>query len=302
MQTNHFKLAVIGFGEAGRAFASGWVRPKGMELVAYDPKAAVPATRASFEAVADASGVTLATSSTDAVERAGAVFSLVTADRAHEAARESAAHIAPGTFFFDCNSCSPATKAASAEVIEAAGGRYVDVAVMAPVHPKRHETPILLSGPEAEAAIPFLISLGMLPRVAGGRVGEASSIKMLRSVMIKGLEALTAEAMLAARKAGVEAAVIASLQASDPGIDWEKRSAYNLERMMAHGERRAAEMREVAATLRDLGLPDRMASAIVDWQTEIAALKLEGGEVSLADRADRILGALANPQQDRDAP
>ncbi len=111
---------------------------------------------------------------------------------------------------------------------------------MAPVHPKRHETPILLSGPEAEAALPVLTSLGMLPRVTGVRVGEASSIKMLRSVMIKGLEALTAEAMLAARKAGVEGAVIASLQASDPGIDWEKRSAYNLERMMVHGERRAA--------------------------------------------------------------
>jgi 3-hydroxyisobutyrate dehydrogenase-like beta-hydroxyacid dehydrogenase len=302
MQTKHFKLAVIGFGEAGRAFASGWVRPEGMELVTYDPKTADPAMRASFEAAAGAAGVTLAASNPDAVSRAGAVFSLVTADRAHEAARESAVHIAPGAFFFDCNSCSPATKAASAEVIAQAGGRYVDVAVMAPVHPKRHETPILLSGPEAEAAIPFLTGLGMFPRVAGGRVGEASSIKMLRSVMIKGLEALTAEAMLAARKAGVEAAVIASLQASDPGIDWEKRSAYNLERMMVHGERRAAEMREVAATLRELGLPDRMASAIVDWQADIAALKLEGGEASLANRADRILDALANPRQDRDAP
>lgn len=302
MQTNHFKLAVIGFGEAGRAFASGWVRPEGMVLVAYDPKASDPAMRASFEAAAGAAGVTLAASNPDAVSRAGAIFSLVTADRAHAAAFESSVHIAPGAFFFDCNSCSPATKAASAEVIAHAGGRYVDVAVMAPVHPKRHETPILLSGPEAEAAIPFLVSLGMLPHVAGGRVGEASSIKMLRSVMIKGLEALTAEAMLAARKAGVEAAVIASLQASDPGIDWEKRSAYNLERMMVHGERRAAEMREVAATLRELGLPDRMASAIVDWQADIAALKLKGGEASLANRADRILDALESPRQDRDAP
>jgi len=298
MQTNHFKLAVIGFGEAGRAFASGWARPEGMRLFAYDPKSVDPATHASFEAAAGAADVTLAPSNGDAVETAGAIFCLVTADRAHEAARQTAAHIAPGAFFFDCNSCSPATKAASAKVIEQAGGRYVDVAVMAPVHPKRHETPILLSGPAAEAAVPFLSGLGMLPRVAGGRVGEASSIKMLRSVMIKGLEALTAEAMLAARKAGVEAAVIASLQASDPGIDWENRSAYNLERMMVHGERRAAEMREVAATLRELGLPDRMSSAIVDWQAEIAALKLEGGEASLANRADRILDALADPRQD----
>lgn len=301
MQTNRFKLAVIGFGEAGRAFASGWARPEGMEIFAYDPKACDSATRAAFAAAAGAAQLKLAATNADAVEHADPIFSLVTADRAHEAARESAAHIKPGAFFFDCNSCSPATKAASAKIIENAGGRYVDVAVMAPVHPKRHETPILLSGPEAEAALPVLTSLGMLPRVAGLRVGEASSIKMLRSVMIKGLEALTAEAMLAARKAGVEAAVIASLQASDPGFEWEKRSAYNLERMMVHGERRAAEMREVAATLRELGLPDRMASAIVDWQVEIAELKLEGGEASLAARADRILDALIHPTRDRDA-
>lgn len=301
MQTNSFKLAVIGFGEAGRAFASGWSRPEGTEISAYDPKATDATTRAAFEAAAGAAQVTLAATNVDAVEHAHAIFSLVTADRAHEAARETAAHVKPGAFFFDCNSCSPATKAASAEVIEKAGGRYVDVAVMAPVHPKRHETPLLLSGPEAEAALPVLTGLGMMPRVAGQRVGEASSIKMLRSVMIKGLEALTAEAMLAARKAGVEAAVIASLQASDPGIDWEKRSAYNLERMMVHGERRAAEMREVAATLRELGLPDRMSNAIVDWQADIAALKLDGGEASLTARADRILDALAHPPRNRDA-
>ncbi|MCD2172153.1 NAD(P)-dependent oxidoreductase [Rhizobium sp. C4] len=293
MQTNHLKLAVIGFGEAGRAFASGWRRLDGMEIAAFDPKAEAAETRSAFEAAAGAAQVTLAASNTEAVASARAVFSLVTADRAHDAARETARSIAPGAYFFDCNSCSPATKLASAEVIGKAGGRYVDVAVMAPVHPKRHETPLLLSGPDAEAAVTVLSDLGMQPRVAGARIGEASSIKMLRSVMIKGLEALTAEAMLAARKAGVEAAVIASLQASDPGIDWEKRSAYNLERMMVHGERRAAEMREVVVTLRELGLPDRMSSAIVDWQAEIAALQLEGGESSLAGRADRILAALA---------
>ena len=117
----------------------------------------------------------------------------------------------------------------------------------------------------------------MVPAVAGPRVGDASTIKMLRSVMVKGLEALTAECLLAARRAGVEGAVLASLQASDPGFDWTARSAYNLERMMVHGRRRAAEMREVAATLRELGLPDRMAAATADWQAELGALGLAGG-------------------------
>lgn len=301
MTTNDKKIALIGFGEAGQAFASGWRRPPGGSVAAYDIKMAELEHAEALVDAGKALSVQLCETNARALAGAGTIFSLVTADRAHEAASLAAAEIEKGAYFFDCNSCSPATKVASASAIEAAGGRYVDVAVMAPVHPKRHETPLLISGRDAEEAAERLMELGMRPRIAGAKVGEASSIKMLRSVVIKGLEALTAEAMLAARKAGVEEAVLASLEASDPGIDWPARSAYNLERMMVHGARRAAEMREVAATLRELGLPDRMARAITDWQADISALQLAGGEASLSARADRILAALGKDERSENA-
>jgi 3-hydroxyisobutyrate dehydrogenase-like beta-hydroxyacid dehydrogenase len=163
---------------------------------------------------------------------------------------------------------------------------------MAAVHPKLNHTPLLLAGEWAVDAAAALRALDMRPEVAGDRVGDASSVKMIRSVMIKGLEALTAECILAARRAGVEQAVLASLEASDPDVKWRKRGAQQLERMMVHGIRRAAEMREVAATLRDLGLPDRMAGATALWQDEIGALALRGGEEDLIDRADRVLSSL----------
>lgn len=299
MTGNHLKIAVIGFGEAARAFASGWARPDGAVIASFDLKMKDAEQARDVVAAAAALDVEAAGSHADAVRGAQMIFSLVTADRALEASGQAADGIEPGAFYFDCNSCSPQTKRAAADIISAAGGRYVDVAVMAPVQPKRHETPLLVSGEAAVESINVLENLGMRPAAAGARVGDASSIKMLRSVMIKGLEALTAEAMLAARRAGVETAVIASLQASDPGIDWERRCAYNLERMMVHGERRAAEMREVAATLRELALPDRMSTAIVDWQAEIASLHLEGGEASLAGRVDRILDGLSATPPER---
>jgi len=129
----------------------------------------------------------------------------------------------------------------------------------------------------------------MCPTVAGNNVGDASSIKMLRSVMIKGLEALTSECLLAARKAGVEDAVIASLQASDPGIDWRARGAYNLERMLVHGERRAFEMEEVCATLVAFGLPEWMSRGTIEWQRRLAALHVDPGPEDLATRADKVL-------------
>ena len=168
----------------------------------------------------------------------------------------------------------------------------MDVAVMAPVYPKRHEVPLKIAGPHADVAKDALETLGMKPQIAGSEVGQASSIRMIRSVMIKGLEALTTECMLAARKAGVEEAVFASLEASDPDIRWRKRGSYNLERMMVHGQRRAAEMREVAKTLEDLGLPNGMVRACVDWQERVSSSGAEPGEDDLLARLDAVLQAI----------
>jgi 3-hydroxyisobutyrate dehydrogenase-like beta-hydroxyacid dehydrogenase len=268
-------LGFQGFGEAGRALAQGLGRP----AVAHDVKAVPPEPGVMHVGLQGLAG-------------AGVIFCLVTADQAVAAAQAAAPHLAGGALWLDGNSCSPGAKRQAAEVIEGAGGRYVDLAIMAPIHPRLHKTPMLVSGPHADAAVRTLGELGMGPSMAGGRVGDASAIKMLRSVIVKGLEALTAESFLAARKAGVDAAVIASLQASDPGIDWLARGAYNLERTLVHGARRAAEMREVAATLRELGLPDRMALATADWQADLAALGVEPGPGDFGLRADAVLKAL----------
>lgn len=282
-------LAFLGFGEAGQAFASG-VGLAGHGVSAYDIKLEDPAQARDLLRIMD--GLQVQAASLGDLGRAGAVFCLVTADQALAAAKAAAPYLQGGGLWLDGNSCSPGTKRQAASVIDAAGGRYVDLAIMAPVHPHRHRTPTLVSGPHAKAASELLASLGMQVRVTGPEVGQASSIKMMRSVIIKGFEALTAEAFLAARAAGVEEAVIASLQASDPGVDWAGRASYNLDRMLVHGARRAAEMAEVAATLRELGLPDRMAQATIPWQAELAALHLDPGPDDLGQRADLILQAL----------
>ena len=279
-------LALVGFGEAGQAFAKGWGARASVR--AHDLRADQPQMRTAAAQL----GIACHGDPAPALAGAAAVVCLVSADQALAAATACAPHLMQGALWLDGNSCAPGTKRAAARVIEAAGGRYVDLAIMAPVHPRLHRTPGLLSGPHAAAALSLGQALDMDWRIAGDSVGDASAIKMLRSVMIKGFEALSAECLLAARRAGVEQAVLASLQASDPGWDWQARGAYNLERMMVHGTRRAAEMREVAATLRELGLPDAMAQATAEWQDRLADLHLPGGAADLADRADRILASL----------
>lgn len=261
---SHDSIAFIGFGEAGTAITGGWSDREGVR--AYDIKSEDPTSAADQAALYSAVGVSGCVSRAEALYGVTAVFCTVTADRALIAAQQCADELARGAWWFDMNSCAPATKQRAAEVISKAGGRYVDVAVMAPVYPKRHQVPLLIAGEAADEAAEFLRGLEMQPVVAGTKIGAASSIKMLRSIMVKGMEALSAECLLAATRAGVDGEVMESLSRNFPGMDWPQQIAYNLERMVVHGQRRAAEMEEVALTLRDLGLPDDMASAVVLWQ------------------------------------
>ncbi|MFD0945899.1 DUF1932 domain-containing protein [Sphingomonas canadensis] len=257
-------IAFIGFGEAGQAF-SGGAPARG-----YDHKTDVPALREAKLAEFAAAGVQACGSAAEALAGAGAVICVVTADQALEAARSCAPLLAPGALWFDMNSVAPETKRAAAAAIDAAGGCYVDTAVLSPVNPRRLAAPLLLSGPHAAAGEAALKAAGFTgTRVVEGPVGAASAIKMVRSVMVKGMEALAAECAIAAARAGVTDAVMGSLGGSFPGIDWPARTDYCLDRMMVHGLRRAAEMEEVVKTLEALGVEPVMTRGTVMWQRAI---------------------------------
>lgn len=269
------RIAFVGMGEAGSALVTGWGDSRKGSIVAYDIKTDRPETADELRRRYAELAIKGAATPGEALAAADLIFSTVTADQAVEAAKAGAAHIDRGAYWCDLNSVAPSSKRAAADMIHAAGGRYVDVAVMAPVHPKLNMVPLLICGPHACDVAPVLESLPMAPRVVEGDIGAASAIKMIRSVMIKGIEALTAECLLAAAAAGVDDEVIGSLVGSHGDTEWRRRLPYNLERMMVHGERRAAEMEEVARTLRDLGLPDAMAQATIGWQRRVARAGLD---------------------------
>ncbi|WP_428152150.1 DUF1932 domain-containing protein [Brevundimonas sp.] len=281
-------IAVIGFGEAGRTFATaaGW----GERARVYDRLTDSSTTRHVKRADYAACGVIAADTSGQAIDGASIVLSLVTADQANAVAVEAVKAIDRGAWFLDLNSVAPETKRANARAIEAAGGHYVDVAVMSPVEPAALAVPMLVSGPRAEAAAEVLTSLGFSNvRVVGAQVGRASSIKMIRSVMIKGIEALSAECVLAASEAGVLDEVVASLDASWPGADWGRRTDYNLDRMMVHGARRAAEMEEVVRTLDDLGVGSSMSRGTVVRQGTIGTMGLTSPPEGLLAKIATVL-------------
>jgi 3-hydroxyisobutyrate dehydrogenase-like beta-hydroxyacid dehydrogenase len=263
-------ISFIGFGEAGQAIAAG-LREAGVgPMSAWDilfPQHEGEKLRHA----AEAAGVRRASSAADAVRDADMIVSAVTAASSVEAAQSVKAHLAGKPFFLDINSVSPGRKQETARLLGAAA-RYVDVAVLAPIYPARHQTPMLLAGSDADDVVPALAKLGMRVTVAGREIGAAAAIKMVRSVMIKGIEALTLECFLAASRAGVIDEVAASMKNNYPGLDWAKIVPYNLERMASHGERRAAEMEEVADTLRELGVEPLMTAATVKRQREMGQI------------------------------
>jgi 3-hydroxyisobutyrate dehydrogenase-like beta-hydroxyacid dehydrogenase len=264
------RIGLIGYGEVGRILAED-LRARCEELAAYDLKLSTEVDKPLREHAARL-GVTLTASHAAAVRRSDLVISAVTASQAVAAAQDCASALAKDTFFLDLNSVSPGTKQRAAELIQAAGGRYVEGAVMAAVRPSRLKVPLLLGGPHAAALEPLLIGLDFAASVASKAFGVASAIKMCRSVVIKGLEAIVIEAFVAARHFGVEDEVVASLQETFPGVDWEHQAAYFFQRVIEHGRRRSEEVREAAATIQEAGLTPWSASGTAERQAWVADL------------------------------
>jgi len=291
-------ISFIGFGEAGQAIASGLREAGAGRMSAWDilfPQAAGERLRQAREAI----GVRGSSSAGDAVRDAEIVISAVTAAASVAAAQSVKAHLVGRPFFLDINSVSPGRKQETAKLFGEAA-RYVDVAVLAPIYPARHKTPMLLAGPHAAAVAPILAALGMRATIAGTEVGAAAAIKMVRSVIVKGIEALTLECFLAAARAGVVDEVASSLKNNYPGLDWSKIVPYNLERMAVHGERRAAEMEEVAETLRELGVEPLMTLATVKRQREMSQVGTQPSVREVLDQGRAaILNAISAAARDR---
>ncbi|HVY82165.1 MAG TPA: DUF1932 domain-containing protein [Steroidobacteraceae bacterium] len=260
------RIAVIGFGEAGTILGTDLVAA-GCSVATYDILFESEQARTAMRAKAERARVRAADTLADAAKDAQLVISAVTASSSGDVAAEAARCMRAGQVFLDINSCSPAKKQSSAQTLESSGADYVEAAVMAPVPPQRLKVPMLLGGRRAAEIAPALTRLGMNARVVADRIGVASAVKMCRSVVIKGLEALALESMLAARRFGAEEQVLASLEQTYPGMGWEKGLPdYLISRVAEHGRRRAAEMREVARTLRDIGIAPLMASATAERQ------------------------------------
>lgn len=262
------KIAFIGFSEAGPAFADVMAR-HGATVAAFDLRSLDQETAAEQRAHTARVGARHSGSMAAAIEGAEIVISTVTASAALRVAQDAAAHLTPAQVYCDLNSVSPATKLTIRDAVLPTGARYVEAVAMGRTAEGRLP-PLLLSGPDAENLAAQLSKMGLAVSVAGPDWGAAPAAKLFRSVVVKGMEAVLSEAFdAAARKDAVEP-LIATLSDWVPGIDWRDFVTYHLGRVSKHGKRRAAELRECAAFLEDLGVSASATAGAAERQAQMA--------------------------------
>jgi len=263
------QIAIVGFGEVGGIFGNDLAK-QGIAVSVFDILFASPSLRQQMLAKAENCGVRAAENLSDCLRHADLVISAVTVSSALDVANEAGPMLRSGQIFLDLNSISPDTKRKLATCIEPGKAHFVEAAVMAGVPTPRLKVPMLLGGPHAVEAAERLRSIGMNATALSDQVGVASAVKMCRSVIMKGLEALAVECLFAARQYGAEDAVLQSLAATYPSLGWEDHLPdYLIGRVAQHGRRRAAEMREVAQALEAVGIEPTMALATARRQERV---------------------------------
>jgi len=280
-------ILLLGFGEVGQALAVALLERADLTLKTYDLRLAEPDSLSARAAAR--LEIVRGRTAAEAANGVDLIISAVTAAQTVAAAQSVAAGLTSGAFYVDLNSASPGTKRAAADIIAAAGGRFVEASVMSPIHPKTIAAPLLLSGPHAAEVLPVLQGLGFTgASFCSDDWGRASATKLCRSVMIKGLEALISESLLSARFYGVENEVLASLNNLFPHPDWKGYAHYMITRTLEHGARRSEEMFEAAKTVAQAGVRPLMATATAHRQAEMPAFDSALSENDLIALLDAI--------------
>jgi 3-hydroxyisobutyrate dehydrogenase-like beta-hydroxyacid dehydrogenase len=272
-------IGFIGFGEAGYNIARG-LRGAGVaRIFAYDINTQTPNLGERIQQRASESETRLLDSSEALAQSSDILLSTVTADAAIAAAEQTAPYLAGRHLYADFNSVSPTLKQSIAQIVTAHGAHFIEGAILSAVKPQGHRVPILLGGSDAPALVKVLAPYGMRFEVISDQIGTAAAVKMCRSIIVKGLEALLFECVLGATKYGADQRVLDSLAESIPGIDWSKLADYMIGRVLEHGKRRAREMEEVAETLRAIGVEPIMAEATArrqEWGARLNLLDCSG--------------------------
>ena len=255
-------IGFIGFGEAASCFSRHLKhQPSTRLLVFCNGRTNRPPYSESFIRFAVEAGAKTMDGLQELCGASDVVFSAVLVANALEVAREAAPLLKPGALFVDISASTPSKKRQLAAVVESAGALYVDANLMGSVAIYGATVTIYCSGSGAGRFASLFQPLGMKVEVATDRAGDAAMVKILRSVVTKGIEALVVEALTIATLQGVRGEVLAGLFSSMDRTKFSDFVDMCIRTDVLHAERRAVEMDEIAGDIRAMELDPIMTEA-----------------------------------------
>ena len=290
------RIGFIGFGGAGYGLAKG-LRQAGLaEILFYDRMQETPPFAEVIRRHAAETGAVQTKSAGELLSRVEMVVSCVTGAMAVDLAEEAAPFLNAAHLYADVNTAAPRIKEQVAAIVEKSGAAFADAAMMGAIPAFLHRVPILASGSGAERFRQSMEPYGMNIRVVGEKPGQASAIKMFRSIFMKGLLSLFLEMLTATHRYGVDETVLGSIAESLDGVPFRETARLQMTKGAVNAERMAHEMEEVIATLEGMGLPSQMSRAAMEklrWCAGFGLRERFGGE--LPATLDEVLRAMENP-------
>lgn len=241
------RVTIAGLGEVGTAYARA-LMAQGLQPRLYHPAPREGARRQAAEY-----GLALHASAAEAFSDCDLVLNVAPGTQALAVAGAAAPHLkTAGALFADLSSGAPGDLRAAAELFDAAG--YVDVAIMGAVSIHGHRTPLLASGAFANALVERLVPLGFVVEVLpDSQPGDATALKLVRSVLTKGMDGVITECLLVAQALGLRQTLLANIGDLDRSTLSELIAMF-IRTHAPHAQRRLHEMEAVEATLQNLGI------------------------------------------------
>jgi len=300
-------IALLGFGEAGTAIARGLAANGGWRgvakagdnaprrLIAIDTALDKDPRGAALGNEARQLDIAISADYTAALSEADLVISAVQGEFAIDAARAAAPLLKKGAHYLDLCTVTGKMSDEDRAEIETGGGRYIDVAVMGGFFSQGIKAPMLVAGADVEPVVGWMKANGFVATALGPRPGSASSVKMVRSVLVKGLEALGVEALVTAQRQGILEEVLGCLGDAD-AMGLSGFIAMLVQTHIVHAHRRWEEMGLVAQTLRETGVDPLMTETIekshrrsVDAHIAPADGKVPSLEEALKILSDKVI-------------
>jgi 3-hydroxyisobutyrate dehydrogenase-like beta-hydroxyacid dehydrogenase len=286
-------LSFIGFGELGSSLAEGLGRSGGHVVRSYTRERSAPAAAAMLEDRLRRAATHRCASLEEALAGATAVLSVVPASESLAVAERCAPLLERGAYYVDFTASAVADKQAGEALVTEVGALYVDAAVLGTVAMSGFEVPIVLSGRGAAGWKAIAEGEGMVVEALDAPAGHATLVKLLRSVYMKGRDALILEMMLTARHYGLDERVAESITGPGERVPFTALAERVLCSLAVHAERRADELLASSEVVRAAGVEPLMTLAGADVLRRLAELDLrEAFDRERPSNGDQVLEAI----------